>query len=820
MSRSSIWVSAASLAGWGTLLGLAPIVQAATTPGAPTIGRATAGNAQASVAFTAPTSNGGSAITGYTASCIRSGVTKTGTSKSSPIVVSGLSNGSVYSCKVQARNAMGSGAASGTVSVTPATVPGVPTIGKATAGNAQASLAFTAPTSNGGSAITGYTASCISAGVTKTGTSKSSPIVVSGLSNGSVYSCKVQARNAIGSGAASGAALVTPVAGTSGGSTGGTTGGTTTTSTNIHAPAGFDALLARSYQAPSLVSAATLASRSRYLISDSASVSTSANYLTIGSAYSATTGYAVESSTIPTASTYNSYLSKLVQAMANGDGYFRLDAHLHPNQSIDVDVSDSKRLKFRNNFGKAKTTYGYVTFSYDSSTKLLQARKRYKYSYDATTYAATYTEDATFAGANQYVNYTGGIYKLVPSASAATRLYLYASPIDFGVPLNMNPAATAYVSNANAPFKTKTSTEAIEGSNGTIYKNVKSTYQGQVTVAGSSAETKASADALLATIKTTLASRGEKLRYDPSVYIAFRDAALATKLVSDAVADGTPGQNLVPYVYFTNEQDSSGNYHPFMIVVSYGNPSSPHGLQDIPRPPGESGVTYPNARVTRFSNLENYILSIPLKDYGLVSAVTENSLARTLLSDMGLATASANVYNYASSADNGVLVNGAVMFPVMNNVLVPSQSMGELSANGCHVGQGGGGPHCHADGYQSSKGVGVAVYGDSDYVGKTHPPLIGFGYDGVALFGVYRSADSVMLGYSTALDGFGGHLHDSLPYHYHAHAVANYPLQGSNTTYTLNVLMKGAYIGKINSVPFFGMNSNFSNNKYLGGTVK
>lgn len=598
-----------------------------------------------------------------------------------------------------------------------------------------------------------------------------------------------------------------------------TTSGTTSTSANIYAPAGFEAILTSSY-APTLSAATTLVNRSRYLISDSASASTSANYLTIGSTYSATTGYAVESSTVPTASTYGTYLSKLVQAVSGSDGYFRLDSHLHPNQSIDVDVSDSNRLKFRNNFGKAKTTYGYVTFGYDSSTKLLQARKRYKYSYDATTYSATYTEDSTFAGANQYVSYAGGAYKLVSSYSAATRLYLYASPIDFSIPVNMNPAATPYVSNAKAPFKTKTTTDSVEGTSGLIYKNVNSTYQAQVKVAGSSAETKASADAFLATIKTTLAARGEKLRYDPSVYIAFRDAALATKLVSDAVADGTPGQNLVPYVYFTNEQDTSGSYHPFMIVVSYGNPSSPHGLQDIPRPPGEGGVLYPNARVTRYSNLENYILSIPLKDYGLVTAVTENTLSSTLLSDMGLSVTSANVYNYASIADNGILINGAVMFPVMNNVLVPSQSMGELSANGCHVGQGGGGPHCHADGYQSSKGIGISVYSDSDYVGKTHTPLIGFGYDGVALFGVYRSSDSSMLGYSTALDSFGGHLHDSLAYHYHAHAVANYPLAGSSITYTLNVLMKGAYIGKTNSIPFFGMNSSFSNNKYLGGTVK
>lgn len=175
-------------------------------------------------------------------------------------------------------------------------------------------------------------------------------------------------------------------------------------------------------------------------------------------------------------------------------------------------------------------------------------------------------------------------------------------------------------------------------------------------------------------------------------------------------------------------------------------------------------------------------------------------MTKTLLSDMSNTTQTANVYNYASTADNGVLIDGSVMFPVYNNVLVPSHLAGELSASGCHVGQGGGGPHCHADGYQSGQGLGL--YNDSDYLGKTHPPLIGFGYDGMALFGIYRSSDTAMLGYSTALDDFGAHNHDGIGYHYHAHTVPNYVLSGS-TTSTLHVLMKGAYIGKTNSVPCF-----------------
>ncbi|WP_415374089.1 DUF1566 domain-containing protein [Patiriisocius sp. Uisw_017] len=77
----------------------------------------------------------------------------------------------------------------------PATVPDAPTIGTAIAGDAQASVFFTAPISDGGSAITGYTATSSPGGFTGTGTS---PITVTGLSNGTAYTFSVTATNAIG----------------------------------------------------------------------------------------------------------------------------------------------------------------------------------------------------------------------------------------------------------------------------------------------------------------------------------------------------------------------------------------------------------------------------------------------------------------------------------------------------------------------------------------------------------------------------------------------------------------------------------------------
>src|SRR5664280_1737896 len=177
-------------------------------PGAPTIGTATAGNAQATVTFTAPASNGGSAITGYTVTSTPGSITKTGTV--SPIIVTGLTNGTAYTFTVIATNATSNSLPSAASnSVTPSTVPGAPTIGTATAGNAQATVTFTAPASNGGSAITGYTVTYTPGNITKTGTT--SPVTVTGLTNGIAYTFTVFATNAIGNSPASAASnSVTP----------------------------------------------------------------------------------------------------------------------------------------------------------------------------------------------------------------------------------------------------------------------------------------------------------------------------------------------------------------------------------------------------------------------------------------------------------------------------------------------------------------------------------------------------------------------------------------------------------------------------------
>ncbi len=99
----------------------------ASAPGAPTIGVASAGDGQASVAFQPPAFTGGLPIDMYSATCNPGALT--GTASASPVTVSGLANGTTYGCVVQAHNGAGAGAPSAPVNVTPVRTTVVGTTG-------------------------------------------------------------------------------------------------------------------------------------------------------------------------------------------------------------------------------------------------------------------------------------------------------------------------------------------------------------------------------------------------------------------------------------------------------------------------------------------------------------------------------------------------------------------------------------------------------------------------------------------------------------------------------------------------------------------
>jgi hypothetical protein len=132
-------------------------VFAATVPGAPISVVATAGNTTAYVTWSAPSSNGGSPITGYTVTSSPGGLICT-TTDATTCTVTGLTTGTSYTFTVTATNAVGTGPASApSNAVTTATVPGVPTGLSASGANGSytVTLNWNAPSSNG-SPITGY----------------------------------------------------------------------------------------------------------------------------------------------------------------------------------------------------------------------------------------------------------------------------------------------------------------------------------------------------------------------------------------------------------------------------------------------------------------------------------------------------------------------------------------------------------------------------------------------------------------------------------------------------------------------------------------
>ena len=119
-----------------------------------------------------------------------------GISTSGTATVIGLTNGQAYEFRVAAVNSAGAGPFSGSAAATPVSVPDSPTAVTAVAGNAAATVSFTVPVGNGGSTITSYRVTSTPGAVTANGTG--SPIVVSGLTNGTAYTFTVAAINAVG----------------------------------------------------------------------------------------------------------------------------------------------------------------------------------------------------------------------------------------------------------------------------------------------------------------------------------------------------------------------------------------------------------------------------------------------------------------------------------------------------------------------------------------------------------------------------------------------------------------------------------------------
>lgn len=199
-----------------------------TLPTAPASISVVAGQAQASVSWSAPSSNGGTSVTSYTLQRATNStftanlVTTTGLTGGST-TVTGLTNGTSYYFRIAAVNAVataasttsqfatfGGGTPTAVIPSSGATVPGSPTsltVSQQAVQNPNGLLlSWSAPASNGGASITSYAVNyslnsdMSSATSIATGTAGTT-YNINNLATGSTYYFQVAATNSVGTGA-------------------------------------------------------------------------------------------------------------------------------------------------------------------------------------------------------------------------------------------------------------------------------------------------------------------------------------------------------------------------------------------------------------------------------------------------------------------------------------------------------------------------------------------------------------------------------------------------------------------------------------------
>ena len=181
-------------------------------PDAPTDLVIQPGPTTAVITFT-PGSANGSAITNYTYS-IDGGTTFAPFSPpqtTSPITISGLTDGTLYTVQLAAINGVGTGPTTANLYVRSGTPTSVTDIAVVSAGDTIVTISFT-PGNDNGNAITNYAYST-NGGATYflfSPSQTTSPVIISGLTNGTTYTIQLEGENVYGLGPASASVTATP----------------------------------------------------------------------------------------------------------------------------------------------------------------------------------------------------------------------------------------------------------------------------------------------------------------------------------------------------------------------------------------------------------------------------------------------------------------------------------------------------------------------------------------------------------------------------------------------------------------------------------
>ncbi|MDH6532624.1 hypothetical protein M2119_000861 [Aurantimicrobium minutum] len=207
-------IRAVNSEGAGTSTSSTPVIPIGA-PQAPQITSLSQTDTSVTVSFNAPGSDGGSAITSYQHSSDggNTWISPTPAVTSSPVTITGLMPGTQYQIAVRAVNAQGDGISSASQSVTTYTAPGAPTVGAITPGNQSLSISFVSGTS-GGTPYTNieYSLDGGASWNTRSPTSTDSPLIVSGLTNGTSYDVALRTVNSVGHSVRSNIVTAEPVA--------------------------------------------------------------------------------------------------------------------------------------------------------------------------------------------------------------------------------------------------------------------------------------------------------------------------------------------------------------------------------------------------------------------------------------------------------------------------------------------------------------------------------------------------------------------------------------------------------------------------------
>jgi hypothetical protein len=226
-----------------------------------------------------------------------------------------------------------------------------------------------------------------------------------------------------------------------------------------------------------------------------------------------------------------------------------------------------------------------------------------------------------------------------------------------------------------------------------------------------------------------------------------------------------------------------------VIMASGASDFFQANLNDIPFPPGGTGLDGQSGRtgMASIDATKPQELYFPLDVTFLSASAGSNNIA-VYDSQSGSGPNSylidgSDPFGLPADAGIGMSTNGMPIFPVYNNNAKMTPQKCEVDRCNLHVGQGGGAPHFHGDMFGDETTT-ACMYGPSNYTEaggiEGHPPVVGFSYDGILIYGRYLS-DAAPGFAAPLLDDCGGHAHadtddvdewgNSLAaYHYHTQA--------------------------------------------------